>query len=357
MIDLDVTLKRGSFALSARFVSDAQITALFGPSGSGKSTLVALIAGLVAPDQGRITVAGETLVDTAARRRLPPWRRRIGLVFQDAQLFPHLTVAENLAYGARYAPRDAEGIARDTVLDTLGIGHLLARRPATLSGGERQRVGIGRALLSQPRILLMDEPLASLDAARKAEILPLIARVAREFAVPIVYVSHSVEEVAQLADTVVRLDAGRVVAVGAPDEVLRVGAADRFEQISVLHAEVAGHNDAYRLTELAHPAGTLRLVGRVEPTGRRVRLAVRATDVTLCLPPAPVTTAQTALAGVIVDVVSDGGPTAAVTVALDGGDRLLASVTRQSADRLNLVPGRTVDALIKSVALDERVLG
>ena len=136
MIDLDVTLKRASFALSARFVSDAQITALFGPSGSGKSTLVSLIAGLVAPDQGRIAVAGDTLVDTAVRRRLPPWHRRIGLVFQDAQLFPHLTVAENLAYGARYAPRDAKGIARDTVLDTLGIGHS-PRPPARDAVGRR----------------------------------------------------------------------------------------------------------------------------------------------------------------------------------------------------------------------------
>jgi molybdate transport system ATP-binding protein len=357
MIDIDVSLTRGAFSLEARFSSRARVTALFGPSGSGKSTIVGLIAGLVRPDRGHIRIAGETLVDTAARIRLPVWRRRIGLVFQDAQLFPHLSVAENLAYGARYAPRDARGIARATVLETLGIAHLVERRPATLSGGERQRVGIGRALLSQPRILLMDEPLASLDTARKAEILPLIERVAAEFGVPIVYVSHNVEEVVRLADTVVRLEAGRVAVIGGPGEVLAAAGADRFELISVLHAEVAGYDAHYRLTELTHPAGTLRLAGHIEPAGRRVRLAVRATDVTLARPPAPVTTAQTVLEGEIVAVSTDDGPTATVTAALPGGDKLTASVTRQSLERLGFAPGTAVAALIKTVALDERPLG
>lgn len=357
MIDLDVTATRGAFTLTATIRSQARVTALFGPSGSGKSTLVALIAGLVQPDNGHITVAGAALVDTATRLHVPVWRRRIGLVFQDAQLFPHLTVDENLAFGARYAPRDARGIARATVLDTLGIAHLLDRCPATLSGGERQRVAIGRALLAQPRILLMDEPLAALDAARKAEILPLIDRVATDLAVPIVYVSHATDEVAHLADTVVRLDGGRVVAVGTPVEVLTAGLADRFAQTSVLNATVGGYDPTYRLTELGHPAGTLRLAGRLDSPGRQVRLVVRATDVTLCLPPAPVTTAQTALVGTIAAIDASDGPTATVLIALAGGDRLAASVTRQSIDRLRLAPGQTVDALLKTVALDERSLG
>jgi molybdate transport system ATP-binding protein len=202
----------------------------------------------------------------------------------------------------------------------------------------------------------MDEPLAALDTARKAEILPLIERIAADFAVPILYVSHSVEEVVRLAETVAVVDAGRIVAVGGPTEVLVAAASDgdRFDLVSVVNAVAGPFDPDFRLTELRHPAGALHLAGRVGPPGRPLRLVVRATDVTLALPPPPVTTAQTALLGVVASITTGDAPTAGVTVALAGGDRLVASITRQSAARLGLSPGQPVAALIKTVALDER---
>ena len=220
MIAVDVALQLGTFSLAAAFSNDAGITGLFGRSGSGKSTVINLIAGLARPDRGRILLDGRVLVDTEAGVWAPKHRRRIGLVFQDAQLFPHLSVRQNLLFGRWFAPRGKPRIGLDAVVETLGIGHLLKRRPELLSGGEKQRVALGRGLLASPRLLLMDGPLASLDIARKAEILPLIERLRDEFGIPIVYVSHAVEEVARLANKVMVLNAGRVVAVGSPSEVL-----------------------------------------------------------------------------------------------------------------------------------------
>ncbi|TXN60485.1 molybdenum ABC transporter ATP-binding protein, partial [Methylobacterium sp. WL6] len=220
-LDVAVALRRGAFTLDAAFAAGAGLTALFGRSGSGKTTLIDLIAGLSRPDRGRIVVAGETLVDTDRRIALPVHRRRIGLVFQDARLFPHLSVRSNLGYGRFFAGRRAERAEHDAVVDMLGIGHLLDRQPAGLSGGERQRVAIGRALLARPRLLLMDEPLAALDEARKGEILPYIERLRDEAGIPIVYVSHAVGEVARLANTVVVLEAGRVAAAGPAEAILR----------------------------------------------------------------------------------------------------------------------------------------
>ncbi len=202
---------QGDFTLDAAFETDARVVALFGPSGSGKSTLLHIIAGLVRPNEGRVAVDGRVLTDTAAGLRVPVHKRRIGYVFQDARLFPHLSVARNLAYGRWFAPKSERYGSRDEIVALLGIGHLLDRRPATLSGGEKQRVAIGRALLASPRLLLMDEPLASLDAARKAETLPYIERLRDELRIPIVYVSHSLEEVERLTGEIIRLDGGRVV--------------------------------------------------------------------------------------------------------------------------------------------------
>src|SRR5882757_5750511 len=219
-IDIDIGAARGAFALDVAFRADGGLTALFGRSGAGKSTVIAAVAGLIRPDRGRIAIAGATLFDAAAGVFVPPHRRRIGLVFQDAQLLPHLSVRQNLGYGRWFAPKSAPRLDFDLVTEVLGIAPLLARRPASLSGGERQRVAIGRALLAAPRILLMDEPLASLDAPRKREILPLIERLRDEFAIPILYVSHAVEEVGRLATQVVLIEAGQVKAVGAPEDVL-----------------------------------------------------------------------------------------------------------------------------------------
>jgi molybdate transport system ATP-binding protein len=215
MLDIDVSKRLGETRIDVTFRSAGPVTALFGPSGSGKTSVVNMIAGILEPDRGRIALGDQVLFDGARGVRVPAHRRRIGYVFQEARLFPHLSVKTNLAFG-----RWMNGVRRDLarerrVLDLLGIGHLLERRPRSLSGGEKQRVAIGRALLLEPRLLLMDEPLASLDEARKAEILPYLERLRDETATPIVYVSHATTEVRRLADVVVRLEAGRVMEVAA----------------------------------------------------------------------------------------------------------------------------------------------
>jgi molybdate transport system ATP-binding protein len=214
MLAVDVEKRLGEFAIAARFETAAGVTALFGPSGSGKTTLVNMIAGLVTPDRGRITLADEVLFDSKQRINVPAHRRRIGYVFQEGRLFPHLKVAANLDYGRRMSGLASDPAETKRIVDLLDIGQLLDRRPGKLSGGERQRVAIGRALLMRPRLLLLDEPLASLDAARKREILPYLERLRDEFAVPMVYVSHQAGELRRMATSVVRLDGGRVAAVG-----------------------------------------------------------------------------------------------------------------------------------------------
>lgn len=220
LLRVDIAARHGDFLLDAAFEADPGVTALFGRSGAGKTTLLHHIAGLYRPHRGRIDCRGEALVDVEQRIFVPKHKRRVGLVFQDAQLFPHLTVAQNLKFGRWFAPEPEAGVDFDHIVETLGIGNLLARRPAKLSGGERQRVALARALLAGPRLLLMDEPLAGLDDARRQEILPLIERVRDEFSAPILYVTHARDEVSRLASKVVVLDAGRVVSEGAPTDVL-----------------------------------------------------------------------------------------------------------------------------------------
>jgi molybdate transport system ATP-binding protein len=315
------------------------------------------------PDRGRIVVDGRVLVDTEAHIFVPKHARRMGVVYQDARLFPHLTVRQNLMFGrwfAGAADRPAR-VGFDAVVDTLGIGHLLARRPGRLSGGERQRVAIGRALLSSPRLLLMDEPLAALDDERKREVLALIERLRDEFKVPIVYVSHAVEEVARLAARVVVLAGGRVVAAGGVDEVFgpteTQAGESRFARSSILTGRIAGLHAAYGLTEIAHPGGTIWLAGPAGPNGREVRIVVRATDVTLATARPRDLSVRTILAGTVAKIESESGPLAAVTLDLKGGAHLVALATRMAVDELKLKRGDPVFALIKTVALDERSVG
>ena len=258
MIRVDVALKIGAFDLDVAFENGAGITALFGRSGSGKSMTINLIAGLARPDRGSIVLDGRVLVDTENSIFVPTYRRRVGLVFQDAQLFPHLSIRQNLLFGRWFAPKAARTIAFEPVVETLGIEHLLKRKPARLSGGEKQRVAIGRALLASPEILLMDEPLASLDTERKLEILPLIELLRDDLRIPIVYVSHSVDEVARLASRVVVLEDGRVVAAGSVDTVFGTGLShtsmSRFARPSVVTGRLSTVDAEYGLTEIA-PSG------------------------------------------------------------------------------------------------------
>jgi molybdate transport system ATP-binding protein len=217
MLTVDVEKQLGEFRLHASFDSAGGATALFGPSGAGKSSVIGMIAGLLRPDRGRIVLDGEALFDARARIDVPPWRRRLGVVFQEGRLFPHLSVRHNLDYGRWMSGLAADARAFAHVVDLLDIGHLLERRPGKLSGGERQRVTVGRALLMRPRLLLLDEPLASLDTARKGEILPYLERLRDDAKVPMIYVSHDAGEVRRIASRVVRMEGGRVTAVGGLD--------------------------------------------------------------------------------------------------------------------------------------------
>jgi molybdate transport system ATP-binding protein len=357
MIRFDASIKLGAFAYEVAFESAAGVS-LFGRSGSGKSVTIALIAGLLRPDRGMIVVDDRVLVDTEKHIFVPKNVRRVGVVYQDAQLFPHLTVRQNLMFGRWFAPRTERAIDFGAVVATLGIGHLLARRPGRLSGGERQRVAIGRALLASPRLLLMDEPLAALDDERKMEVLALIERLRDGFKVPIVYVSHSVDEVARLASPVVVFNAGHVVAAGAVDEVFgpsRVQAGEsRFARSSVLTGRIVGMRADYGLTEIGHPGGTIWLAGPAGAAGSDVRVVIRATDVTLATERPQHLSIRTVLHGRVAAIELEGGPLAAVTVDLPGHGHVVASLTRMAVDELGLAVGRDVFALIKTVALDER---
>ncbi|MBS0221570.1 MAG: molybdenum ABC transporter ATP-binding protein [Proteobacteria bacterium] len=348
-LDVDIKHRHGTFHLQARFVSQPGVTALFGRSGSGKTTLVNIVGGLIRPDRGRVTVDGQVLVDTDRRLFVPRHRRRIGYVFQDSRLFPHLSVRQNLLYGRWFTSGTGGAVADfDSVVELLGIGALLDRRPDSLSGGEKQRVAIGRALLAHPRLLLMDEPLASLDEARRAEILPYIERLRDKAGVPILYVSHSVAEVARLATTVVILSDGKVTAVGPVLDILPL--ADASDGGSVLDAVVAHHDEGFQLTTLASVAGELQVPRLSAPAGASVRAYIRARDVMLSLQPPQEISALNVLAGKVAQIVPSG---AQADIRLDcNGAVLMARLTNKSVQRLALVPGRPVYAVIKSVSFE-----
>lgn len=347
-LTVDTLVRQGEFTLDARFESAGRVTALFGPSGSGKTTLVRVIAGLVRPARARITLDGTTLADTATGPMLPSHRRRIGYVFQDARLLPHLSVRQNLLYG-RFFATDKAGRARiDEVVALLGLGALLGRRPAGLSGGERQRVAIGRALLSAPRLILLDEPMAALDEARRAEILPYLERLRDEAGVPMVYVSHATQEVARLADTVVRLEAGRVVAIGPVAQVL---GQIRDEPGSVVDGRIAGHDGAHGLTSLATAIGPLLVPALPGAPGQKIRVWIRARDVMIATGPLGAVSALNVLETRITAL----RPVDAGTVDLElacGDGLLVARITRLSTESLALAPGVAVRAVVKSVSFD-----
>jgi len=350
MLQVEVRARLGAFRLDAAFEGAGGVTVLFGPSGAGKSSLLAAVAGALKPDAGRIVLDGRVLFDAAAGVNLPMERRRIGWVFQDARLFPHLSVAANLRYGLKRAPPGP--IRFDEVVEVLGVGHLLDRRPRALSGGERQRVGLGRALLSQPSLLLMDEPLASLDAARRAEILPFFHRIRSGFGVPILYVTHSLAEAVQLGDRMAVMREGRVVAQGPLAEImsrpdLKLGgspSADGAALDGVVLAHEAG------LSVVRCGGWDIKVPRLPRAPGERVRLFVLARDVMLALDPPSRISARNVLRGEIQAVDMQEGR-ALVRVTLAGG-ALLSAVTPDAVMELGLTPGMSVYAVVKSVAVD-----
>jgi molybdate transport system ATP-binding protein len=354
-LSVEVRHRLGAFELDAAFESSGRLTALFGASGSGKTSLVNIIAGLIRPAKGHIAADGRVLVDTAERIFVPKHKRRIGYVFQDARLFPHLSVRQNLAYGGWFAPRGERHADRKAVVDLLGIGDLLDRTPDLLSGGEKQRVAIGRALLASPRLILMDEPLASLDEARKAEILPYIERLRDETKVPIVYVSHSVVEVARLATDVVVLKEGKVAASGPAADIMQrldlLPEDERAEGGAVLDMTVAGHDQRYGMTVLTAPAGEIRVPLIDAAPGAAIRLRIRARDVILATERPHGLSALNILAGKVGGLSSDRGPL--VDVKIDcNGQAIVARLTRQSTHALDLRLGQDVFAVIKTVSFD-----
>lgn len=345
----------GSFELDASFASEGGVTALFGRSGSGKTSMIRIIAGLLRPDEGKVSLDGEVLADSGNRLFLPAHRRRFGYVFQEARLFPHLSVAQNLNYGRWFTPDKTKVVQDDRIVDMLGIGHLLQRRPNKLSGGEKQRVAIGRALLSSPRLLLMDEPLASLDEQRKAEIIPYLERLRDETKIPIVYVSHSIQEVARLADRIVVMKDGKVEAQGNAADVL--GRPDfsshleRREAGSILSGHIESFDARHGLAAVRLSTALLQVPAKMGAPGNPARVLIPARDVMLALVKPEGLSALNILEGHIADIsASEDGM---VTVQVDcGGDIIQSRITDLSRERLQLEPGKPVHAIIKSAALD-----
>jgi molybdate transport system ATP-binding protein len=345
----------GGFRLEASFQCGQGVTALFGQSGAGKTTLVNAIAGLARPDRGRITLDGETLFDAEQGIQVPARERRFGYVFQEGRLFPHLTVRKNLTYSRRFGIGEATPAEIDHIVGLLGLGDLLERRPAQLSGGEKQRVAIGRALLARPRLLLLDEPLASLDAHRRNEILQYIELMRDDVRIPIVYVSHSVEEVVRLAATVVLLAAGKVVAVGGVEDIMGRPdlrpAGGLFEGGTVIDAKVVAQDIQYDLATLAFDGGTLTVTNLDALVGEPVRVRIRARDVSIALERPQRISIQNVLAGRIASIGPVREGVLDVTIAV-GGVTLRSRVTRRAVEQLGLEPGVEVHALIKAVSLD-----
>ena len=356
--------------VDAKFSSAARVLALFGRSGSGKSTVVNMIAGLAAPERGRVVIDGEVLFDSERRVNVPIERRGVGYVFQEGLLFPHLSVRQNLLFGAARRGTNgalANGVPFDQVASLLGIEPLLERSAPTLSGGEKQRVAIGRALLSRPRLLLMDEPLAALDTGRRSEILRLIERVRDECNVRIVYVSHSIGEVSRLADDVVLMNEGTVIACGGTEEIFNRTDlrpyTGRFEGGALIEAHAVRHDARYFLTTFAFDGGELIAPGVETPIGARVRIRIRARDVTLATTRPQGMSVRNVIEGRVAGIEDRGGAIVEIRVRLGvsgtepSGRELLSRISRQALDEMQLEAGQLVFVLIKAIAFDKRSMG
>lgn len=356
MLSVQLEKEYPQFAIRADFNADAgSISALFGRSGAGKTSIVDMIAGLTRPDAGKIEIGGDVLFDAAAGINLPPEKRRVGYVFQNSRLFPHMNVRRNLLYGASAAA----GADFRQIAHLLDLEPLMNRSPVKLSGGERQRVAIGRALLSQPRLLLMDEPLAGIDVQRRNEILPFLDRLRAEVDLTMLYVSHEIEEVIRLADNMILVSDGTIAASGAVEDIMSrldlKPLTGRYESGAVLATTYETYDAEFGLGHLAFDGGTLRVAGLEMDHGVPVRAHIRARDVSLALSRPAQSSILNVFDGRIVEVTDEPGPQ--VDVLVDIGAPIIARVTRKSAHDLALKPGQPVFTLIKAVAIDKRSLG
>ncbi len=359
MLELSLNHHFDDFKIELAFDAQAaSITSLFGRSGTGKTSIINMIAGLTTPNSGFIKVGDNVFFDSAKGINVAPEKRRLGYIFQDSRLFPHFNVRSNLLYGAPASPLDQE-ITFKRVVDVLEIGDLLERKPVNLSGGEKQRVAIGRALLSQPHLLLMDEPLASIDVQLRSEILPFIEELRDTFGLTVIYVSHAIEEVIRLADKMVLLSGGAKAAEGNVEGIMsRLDLhplTGRFDAGAVLSTTVASYDEEYQLTGLAFEGGTLRVTGVNLSQGTRVRAHIRARDVSLMLGPPEGSSILNVFEGKIIEIGDEGGPQ--LDLKIDIGTPLIARVTRKSFNDLELAVGKIVFAMIKAVAIDRRSLG
>lgn len=354
MLDVDIAGKRGDFDYAVSFQSKRNVTALFGVSGAGKSTVIDALSGGIIPDNGRIAIDDTIFFDTVARRNMAVRRRRVGHIFQDARLFPHMSVKRNLTYARWAGWRSKKSASFDDVVALLELDNLLRRLPRTLSGGERQRVAIGRALLSDPRLLLMDEPLSGLDFLRKSEIMPYLEALANESGVPIVYVSHDLDEIVQLADHLVLMENGRVSAHGAIADVLpRVhGQFNMGKQVpnSLLDAHYYGTDPTYEITWLTIGHQKIGVPQKLHPRDEAYRIRIDAGFVALALTPPRQTSFQNILKGIVLGVQHGGGMFSDVTVSVDG-QPLISRVTRKACDDLELAVDQPVYILVKSVSI------
>lgn len=352
-LSVNIRKTQGAFLLEAAFESAGHVTALFGPSGSGKTTLVNIIAGLARPDGGSVQIDGKTLVDVSSGAFIPTHRRRVGYVFQEGRLFPHMSVRGNLLYGVRSVPKGERWAELDQVISLLGIGHLLDRRPARLSGGEKQRVAIGRALMASPLLLLMDEPLAAIDQTRRSEILPYLDRLRSEMRVPIVYVSHSVDEIARIADEVVLMEDGKSIAAGPTAEILSrldlpsLGGSDAG---TVLPATVCAVDSQRGTAIVEHRAGRLSIQTRNASVGDTMRIRIHARDVAVAVGDPGRISIRNRLPATIAEIRTDE-TTADLRLDL-AGSPLIARLTIDAVDDLGLKEGMEVTALIKAVAVE-----
>jgi molybdate transport system ATP-binding protein len=345
----------GSFELDVEFAAQAPgVIALFGRSGCGKSTIINLIAGLITPDEGTIQIGDHLLHDSTGGIDVPAEARRIGYVFQDSRLFPHLDVLGNLRYGDRRAPPAARYVSFDEVVDLLGLTGLLGRRTRELSGGERQRVALGRALLCHPRVLLLDEPLASLDRPRRAELLPYLERLRDRLSIPIMYVSHEFEEVLQLATHIVLLESGRVAVQG---DVGHVSLRPELRSIvgsdaigAIVEGEIEALDSRVGLARLRVGINTLSVQAEGLEAGQSVRVQLLARDLILAIEPPRGLSVRNCLAGVLARIAADTPGTRLVEVDI-GGPRVLAQVTAGAAAELGLEEGRNIWVLVKAVSL------